>query len=370
MNAYVGIDLAWKDTNRTGLAAVDGTGRLVSSGALKSDDDLAEWLTKYAPKPTVVAVDAPLIVPNATGQRLGEKLIGQSYGRYGASAYPANRGNPLFNPPRAERLAQRFGWEVDPASPIGDSRTVCIEVYPHPALVGLFALPQRVLYKKGANRRAGFLELAALLESVPELRLADSGRWAELLAVIADPAPGDLTRIEDELDAILCAYLAWLWHHRPETLTVFGTLEDGYIVAPPSPTHPALLTPSLKVASNDLTIEVWGVEPGTIATARGDRWKSALLAESAGIATFEPGKRLELEVDFVVPVAANHNDQWDLDNLLKSTMDALIGPLGARPVVGQMPQADDERIDRIVATKSTLVEGGSVGARMVLRRLG
>lgn len=264
MDAHVGIDLAWKDTNRTGVAVVDGAGRLDASGVVRSDDEIAEWLSTHAPSPTVVAVDAPLVVPNATGQRLGEKLIGRAYGRYGASAYPANRSNPLFDPPRAERLAERFDWEVDPVVPVGSGRTTCIEVYPHPALVGLFELPERVLYKKGLNRRAGFMKLAALLESLPRLDLTGSRRWAELLEVIADPKPGDLTRIEDELDAIVCAHLAWLWHHSPDSLAVYGTLADGYIVAPPPPTHEARLTPGRAARARvrndeELVVEVWDV---------------------------------------------------------------------------------------------------------------
>lgn len=133
---YVGIDLAWRETNRTGLATVDQAGRFVSSGVVKSDDEIEGWLAVHAVGARVVAVDAPLIVPNATGQRVAEKRIGQAYGRFGASAYPANRSNQLFDPPRAETLALRFGWQNDPEAPVLDGQTRCIEVYPHPALVG------------------------------------------------------------------------------------------------------------------------------------------------------------------------------------------------------------------------------------------
>lgn len=30
---------------------------------------------------------------------------------------------------------------------------------------------------------------------------------------------------------------AWLWHHRRDALAVYGDAEDGFIVAPPQPTH-------------------------------------------------------------------------------------------------------------------------------------
>lgn len=236
---FVGIDLAWGERNATGLAVVDGPGRLVDSASVKTDDKIAVWLATSAPHPIVVAVDAPLIVPNLTGQRVPETLIGRAFGRYGASAHTSNSGKAYFNPPRAETLARRFGWDTNPVTSTSRGVPVCIEVYPHPALVGLFALPQRILYKKGRERQAGFERLAACLETVPELRLAESTRWLAIRRVIASPRPGDLNRIEDEIDAILCAHLAWLWHHRPGALQVYGSFEEGYIVAPPPPSHPS-----------------------------------------------------------------------------------------------------------------------------------
>jgi predicted RNase H-like nuclease len=231
---FVGIDLAWKAKARTGLAAVDERGRLVASTSVVTDDEIENWVRPHAP--IVVAVDAPLVVPNATGSRVAEREIARVYGRYGAAAYPSSRANPMFNPPRAETLAADMGWDVDPGSTSG---TVCLEVYPHPALVGLFSLPERILYKKGPNRVAGFELLMRCLASVPELVLEQSPRWAELMTIAATPRPGDLNRIEDELDAILCAHLAWLWRNRPGALQIYGSLEEGYIVAPPPrPTRP------------------------------------------------------------------------------------------------------------------------------------
>jgi predicted RNase H-like nuclease len=139
-------------------------------------------------------------------------------------------------------LARRFGWVVDPDAGPDQGRTRCIEVYPHPALVGLFELPYRIAYKKGATARRlpGFWSLVRLLEPIPELGLDTYPRWGELRRVLADPRPGELDRWEDEVDAILCAHLAWLWQHRPGSLEVYGTVEEGYIVAPPAPTHRAV----------------------------------------------------------------------------------------------------------------------------------
>ncbi|MCG7285664.1 DUF429 domain-containing protein [Cellulomonas sp. ACRRI] len=242
---HVGLDLAWS-TGVTGLAVVDDAGRLLDSGSCRTDDEIAAWLGRLDGTVAVVGVDAPLVVPNATGQREAERAIGRAFGAYGASAHTANRGTSGGADPRAWRLAERFGWAVDPATPVGGAgRTVCLEVYPHPALVALFGLPYRLDYKRGPRerRRAGFAALVGHLESVPGLRVGDSPRWAHLRAVVADPGPGDLDRVEDELDAVLCAHLAWLWHHRPGALVVYGSADAGYVVAPPPPTHAAVRPP-------------------------------------------------------------------------------------------------------------------------------
>ncbi len=187
----------------------------------------------------VAAVDAPLIVPNETGQRVPEKLIGQAFGGFGASAHTSNHTRFPGGDTRGRRLAQRFEWAVDPQAPTGGDVGVCIEVYPHPALIGLFELPYRLHYKKGNDqgRAPGFRLFVHHLESIPELDLAGNPRWRQLKQLIASPRPGDLTRVEDELDAIVCAHLAWLWHHRRSGLEIYGDVEVGYIVAPPPPLH-------------------------------------------------------------------------------------------------------------------------------------
>jgi predicted RNase H-like nuclease len=71
------------------------------------------------------------------------------------------------------QLAQRFGWAVDPDTRIDSDTILCIEVYPHPAMIGLFMLGYRLDYKKGdyARRSPGFNELVKRLEFIPELQV-------------------------------------------------------------------------------------------------------------------------------------------------------------------------------------------------------
>ena len=235
---FVGIDLAWS-TGTTGIAAVDEAGRLLTSATVVTNEQIIGWLDGLGGVPRVVGVDAPLVVPNETGQRPAERLIGSAYGRYGASAHSANR-RLLGGDPRAARLARRRGWSVDPDLDQPGVGTTCIEVYPHPALVGLFGLPYRLGYKKGrtASRHPAFQSLLHHLETVPELDLTSHPRWREIRDAVARRTPGVISRYEDEVDSVLCAHLAWLWAHRPGSLQVYGTVAEGYIVAPPPPEHP------------------------------------------------------------------------------------------------------------------------------------
>lgn len=241
-----GIDLAWGQRARTGVAVVTAKGTLLASTSVHTDAEIRDFLAPYAAALATVAIDAPLIVTNPTGQRPCEREIGAVFGRYGAGAYPANTSNPHFNPPRAATLAASFGWNADPAQAGRPGAPGCIEVYPHPAMVGLFSLPYTIPYKGKKGRDLGSLQAAyeVLLDSMerhlPELGLPRNVRWAQMRTIAANPGrKADLERIEDEVDAIVCAHLAWLWSHRPDALRVYGDVHSGYIVAPPPPEHPS-----------------------------------------------------------------------------------------------------------------------------------
>jgi predicted RNase H-like nuclease len=238
------VDLAWGERSRTGLAVLDGTGRLLESGTVRTDDEIAGFVERFATGTLVAAVDAPLVVPNETGRRSCEAEVGRLFGRYHAGAHPANRGNRMFVPePRGARLAARFGWELDPAVRPAAGRKVCIEVYPHPAMVSLFALDRVIPYKRKRHRDVPDLRhaYARLLHNIETtcgavLALPESPRWRDLRAAAAAATrKRDLAQIEDEVDAIFCAYLAWLWATHPDRMTVLGDLATGYIVTPPAP---------------------------------------------------------------------------------------------------------------------------------------
>ena len=234
----LGIDLAWGSRAHSGVAALSSTGQLLSSGRIGADDEIIAFVRAHASGPLVAAFDAPLVVHNRTGRRPCEAEVQRRYGRRGAVAYPCNLGNPLFaQGPRAARICGQLDIDLSIWS-TGHRRA--IEVYPHAAMVVLFGLDRVIPYKAKTGRdleqlRAAFAVLTALMEEqLPELGLADNPRWRMLRQRChAAPRKADLKAAEDEIDAIFCAYLAYLWCRDGRAGNdVLGDDASGCIVVP------------------------------------------------------------------------------------------------------------------------------------------
>ena len=236
---FVGLDLAWGEKNNTGVAVIDSDGRLLQLGAAHDDASIEAAVEPYVSDDCLVAIDAPLIVRNPTGSRSCETALNRDFHRFEAGAHPANTANPAFKNPRGARIATALTLDMDPAS---SSTRRAIEVYPHPATVALFGLEKTLKYKQGSfeARQGELLQLMTLIEGLdkatPRLRVNHSVSWVELRKrVAAATRPVQLDRDEDPVDAVVCAYVALYWYHRPEDVTVYGDFATGYIVTPSLP---------------------------------------------------------------------------------------------------------------------------------------
>ena len=206
-----GIDLAWQsEKNATAIAS--GELRDGSLNLTKVFQDLYGVKTVLKtvlgePGLQGIAIDAPLIIPNKTGQRRCEREIGIAYGSRKASCHTSN----LTLYPEATSvalsdhlLAQGFkhhglgpGWQL--------------ECYPHPALIEIFSLEERLLYKKGrvSQRREGQIQLGRYLRSLAHSRVLALSIPVELSkymeASYIETLKGKaLKHNEDLLDAIVC----------------------------------------------------------------------------------------------------------------------------------------------------------------------
>ncbi len=233
---FIGLDLAWGEKKQTGIAVVEPDGRLVHVGAAHDDAGIEAAIASYVGGDCLVAIDAPLIVPNPTGLRPCEKALNADFQKFEAGARPAFSDKPEFKNPRGARLATALGLDMDPTS--GSNRRA-IEVYPHPATIVLFGLAKTVKYKRGsfADRQRELLRLMTFIEDLdtasPRLRANRNITWVELRKrVEAATRPSQLDLDEDPVDAVVCAYVALYSYHRPEDVTVYGDFQTGYILTP------------------------------------------------------------------------------------------------------------------------------------------
>ncbi|MFZ0835311.1 MAG: DUF429 domain-containing protein [Mycobacterium sp.] len=255
---FIGLDLAWGLKNQSGIAVLDAEGALVGLGVGHDDDHLVTTLRPSVADECVVAVDAPLIVHNATGRRRAEAELSADFGPFDAGAYPANTTLPVFAAgSRGARIADALGLEITPCA----KPRRAIEVYPHSATISLFRLGRTLKYKAGRgrsveDRKTALLRLMALIvglgDATPPLRVSCSPGWPDLRdAVGAATRPFQLDRAEDPIDAVICGYVAMYAHRRPDDVVTYGDVDTGFIVTPALPPD---LEPTPRASSPDVNV--------------------------------------------------------------------------------------------------------------------
>ena len=247
---FVGVDAAWGDVNETGLVCLDGRGRVRDAGWAVGLRRTLEWIVEHAEPDTLVFVDAPLIVTNATGQRLCETHVGQRYWRASVAANSTNTGSPHLGGVALLAALEEHGFRYDDGinGPPKSGRLVS-ECYPYTAIVGFepFGYDVRPLYKRKPKsmRTAEFKTVRAdacddLIRRIAKLAAADPPldlRSHEVTQkLIEEPSPLDSRSYkhrEDLLDAALCAWTASLWHrHGFDACQVLGAVAEMERPAP------------------------------------------------------------------------------------------------------------------------------------------
>jgi predicted RNase H-like nuclease len=208
----------------SGLALLEVRGRTVryvESARLLALDEILAWIA--ARRADVVAVDAPLRLGNRSGMRACEKEAHRLYGKYDAGCYPSSASSPF--------ASRTTGFSAGLAAlgfPLVHPHHHCqFECFPHVLAVELFGLEKIFKYKKGA-RADRHRELSRLRETMRE-KLPVRG----LDRLPAVPERGDLKPVEDELDAVLCAYAAYFWGRWGlRRNRILGDEEEGCMVVP------------------------------------------------------------------------------------------------------------------------------------------
>ncbi|MEM4703420.1 MAG: DUF429 domain-containing protein [Candidatus Pacearchaeota archaeon] len=220
---FIGIDLAWSTRNKTGIAILKGNkdkAKLLSIALVFSDKEILKYIRKrVGNKKALVAVDAPLIVPNKQGRRIADSLTSNLFRKYNAGAYPANRErlSQWDGKIRGEELAKLLeeeGFIHDPYIKKFENTRKFFEVYPHPAMVVIFDLKKILQYKPKPNRNYKFRWLE-LKKYQSHLKMLEKRKPSLILPKeiinkkVKKLKANKLKNYEDLLDAIFCAYIAY-----------------------------------------------------------------------------------------------------------------------------------------------------------------
>lgn len=243
---FVGVDLAWSPKNGTGVAILEGDkrrSRLFSRQVLLSDREIIDYIERnVGDRHAMIAIDAPLIVPNRKGRRVAEEVVGNLFRKYDAGAHPANRQrlSQWSGKIRGEEIAKQLtkaGFKHNPYLKRFEETRTFFEVYPHPSMVVLFDLDRILRYKAKPKRDYEFRwnEFERYHSHLRKLRSANPAMDlpSDLLSVDLHSLKGNaLKRHEDTLDAVFSAYIAQYAWANPDGCAVLGNMKKGYILTP------------------------------------------------------------------------------------------------------------------------------------------
>jgi predicted RNase H-like nuclease len=258
MKRYLGIDLAWgegsdaRPANRSGVVALEPDGAISDAGWTVGLDSTLTWIETHTLKDTLLFVDAPLVIANATGPRLADRQTGQRYGRWWVSANSVNVGSPRKAGVHLRERLEDLGWQYSDgrSGPPSSGRTVS-ECYPYTMIVGVpeFGYEKRPPYKRASRGKTAaeawpirtaacdglISRIAGLADFDPPIVLTSHPETRRLIDEASPARWRDYKVREDLLDAAICAWTAAYWHRygleRSQVLGLEDAPSDGQPVA-------------------------------------------------------------------------------------------------------------------------------------------
>jgi len=234
-----GVDLAWQSSNPTAIAFGDITDQSivltdVRSGLVCKQSVLNSLIRTEGL--AGIAIDAPLIINNKTGQRNCERELSRDYGSKHASCHTSNQ--TLYPNADSAWLSKELSSYGFKHCGLPSKEKWQVECYPHPALIELFDLEVRHLYKKGSadTKRLGQQQLAELLLNLESfigvsLKVPSAFKSYFQPEAISRLKGKGLKQNEDVLDAVVCLIIASLYQ-MGHPFRVYGECQSGYIVVP------------------------------------------------------------------------------------------------------------------------------------------
>jgi putative endonuclease len=206
-SVYIGIDLAWGEKNLSGFCVLEqGKNKLkiLDIKLIKSIDDILNEIQKYKNNKVYIGVDAPLVIPNETGNREIEKKFNKDFAKYKISMLPVNiKLLTKYSPNiRSEELFSKLtnlNFQRD-----YKATKVIFEVYTHSTIAICFNNYKILPYKRKKGRNTVFIKQQL---SIYKKYLQKVLYKHKILDFNIELLRGQsLKDYEDKLDSITCAY--------------------------------------------------------------------------------------------------------------------------------------------------------------------
>jgi predicted RNase H-like nuclease len=249
MDTYIGFDSAWTDNPRApgavcGVRMQKGRAIEFHAPALASFDQALAFIRKLRSDSgvTLIALDQPTLVPNATGMRPVERAAASLVSWLGGGVQPSNRGRlGMFcdASPIWRFLAQLQALEDPEDARVASHGLYLMEVFPALALAsletGFFGRLSAPRYNPGRRKTFKAADWVRVVEAVARearaLGCEELSKWCGDAIEIVRPLKAD----QDKLDSALCVLIAIRWRFRPrEESLLLGDLTSGYMVLPVS----------------------------------------------------------------------------------------------------------------------------------------
>ncbi|WP_373073263.1 DUF429 domain-containing protein [Sulfurimonas sp.] len=204
---YIGIDLAWGEKNPSGFCIATPQKnklKIIDIKLLYSIDEIIDEILKYKEHKLFVGVDAPLVVPNESGNRLVEKEFNKDFAKYKISMLPANKKLLTKYSPdiRSVQLFDKLS-ELDFKRDYKAQKTV-FEVYTHSTIAMLWNNHEILPYKRKKGRDTVFIK--EQLAIYKKYLLKEFSPHKILKQDLSDLRGKKLKDHEDMLDSLTCAY--------------------------------------------------------------------------------------------------------------------------------------------------------------------
>lgn len=247
MDLFIGFDSAWTDNPKapgaiSALTLQSGRPVRFDAPRLASFDQALAFIRERRPADgtTLVALDQPTVVPNATSLRPVERAAASLVSWLGGGVQPSNRGRRgmFCDAAPVWRFLGALGAEEDPErARTATAGLFLIEVFPalalaslDPSFFGRLAAPRYNPARRKTFRTGDWSRVAtAAVRGFSELGIEEAVAWCTAAAHIERPRKAD----QDMLDSALCLLIALRWRLKPrEDSLMLGDLATGYMVTP------------------------------------------------------------------------------------------------------------------------------------------